>query len=689
MANTTPRDVGEVRQEAGPTQSGKHPEGRVHHLASAGLLHAALDRLLPPDPGSLRLLAALRATLAGTLTFFLVVLIGTAVELPILDRVLGFAVALFIAATVPPLSTGEKLKTILFAGLGACATTFAASVLGGQSVAGKVALPVLMFAVTYFAVRGPRYVSIGMVSLVAYVFALVAGQPVETVPMRMLVLALAAADAALLRCVLMPERPAAEFERLQGAIRGRIDRMLALIGAAAAAGAWKPGGKAALGREVERLAEAILLAQARLNAIAGAAGVYGRSWLQLLEIGLGAERVARIAGEDLGTPAERAAIVSELAASYANNGDRPARSEGGPLGTAIAMLKHVQRKAPSAGPDKPAVAPPVPAIAGWKPALQTALATALAIMLSEIVLPNRWYWAAFAAFVMFQGTRSRGESIAKGMAFILGTTGGLVGGVLLATLLAGHELASLAVIIVAVFLAFQANVAAYGVMVFWITIILGLLFGMLGYFTFDVLLLRLEEAAVGVISGGLVASLVLVRRDRHVVDQATSAFAQALVDLVRGSAAVMLDEASSADLPSRILTVSQRFGELRTAAASRLSGFQLSRDGELQRRMVLLGGCESWARELADIALRGAPITDPALVGPARRAVEGIGAWLGRLTAGTPPPPQEADTGTEVVPALDDRAHHAVRLLLRIDAALAACSFPGAAPHPLPAQRAG
>ena len=129
---------------------------------------------------------------------------------------------------------------------------------------------------------------------------------------------------------------------------------------------------------------------------------------------------------------------------------------------------------------------------------------ALAIVLSEMILPNRWYWAAFAAFVMFQGTRSRGESIAKGMAFILGTTGGLVGGVLLATLLAGHDLASLGVIVVAVFLAFQANVAAYGVMVFWITIILGLLFGMLGYFTFDVLLLRLEEAAVGVISTRMV-----------------------------------------------------------------------------------------------------------------------------------------------------------------------------------------
>jgi hypothetical protein len=134
--------------------------------------------------------------------------------------------------------------------------------------------------------------------------------------------------------------------------------------------------------------------------------------------------------------------------------------------------------------------------------------------------------------------------------------------------------------------------------------------------------------------------------------------------------------------------VSLRFADLRTAAASRLSGLQISRDGELQRRMVLLGGCESWARELADIALRETPITDQALVAPARRAVDGIADWLRRLTAGTPAAPQEAETGSDVVPAVDDRAHHAVRLLLRIDAALAAYSFPGAGPHPLSTQHA-
>ena len=59
----------------------------------------SLDLVFPPDPGGLRLLAALRATLAGVLTFFLVMLLGAVVAVPVTDRIMGFAIALFIAAT--------------------------------------------------------------------------------------------------------------------------------------------------------------------------------------------------------------------------------------------------------------------------------------------------------------------------------------------------------------------------------------------------------------------------------------------------------------------------------------------------------------------------------------------------------------------------------------------------------------
>ena len=142
---------------------------------------------------------------------------------------------------------------------------------------------------------------------------------------------------------------------------------------------------------------------------------------------------------------------------------------------------------------------------------------------------------------MFQGTRSRGESIAKGVQFMIGTVAGVVIGALAATLLSGHDALTLMAIIAAVFLAFQANGAAYGVMVFWITIILGLLFGMIGYFAPELLLLRLKETAAGAICGVLVASFVLVRREFAATHDATIAFLRALRQSVDSAAKVLLD----------------------------------------------------------------------------------------------------------------------------------------------------
>ena len=62
--------------------------------------HALRGNILPPDPGSLRLLAGLRSTLGGLLSLLLVVALGAILPLAHTDRILGFAIGLFTAALV-------------------------------------------------------------------------------------------------------------------------------------------------------------------------------------------------------------------------------------------------------------------------------------------------------------------------------------------------------------------------------------------------------------------------------------------------------------------------------------------------------------------------------------------------------------------------------------------------------------
>lgn len=639
------------------------------------LVRAALDRLFPPDPGWLRLVAAVSATLAGLATFVIVALMGAVADVPVIDRVLGFAIALFIAATVRDSTTHQKLTTIAIGGVGACASTIVAALLINQPIADAVLLPAMMFVIAFFSVRGPRPGSIGLVSLIAYLIALVSKQPAETLPLRLLVVVVAAAIAALVRCVLIPERPEAEIERLRHAVQSSLRRALALIAAAVDAGAWTAASRRGLRRQATRLDDIIMLAQARLASPVEQPACHGWGWLQLLEIQLAMRRVEQIALQDLGAPDERAALLSRIELIRAAGQQAPPpRAAPGRLGGALDMLGQVLSEKLAGEPDHPASVPPAAPAAAWRPALQTAAASALAIACSELILPNRWYWAAFAAFVMFRETRSRRESVAKGIAFVSGTSAGLVAGLLLATLLSGHELASLVAIVIAVFLAFQANLIAYGVMVFWITVILGLMFGMMGYFTFDVLLTRLEESAIGVASGALVACLVLVQRERDVTEEAATAFLRALRELMTSAAAALIEGKPARDLASRILGTGQRFRELGAVAASEQSRFGMARRERLRRRVIVLGACENWGRELGTICLRSGRIEDARLAKIAARALARIDATLGYLTderSSTVQAAEGASTANEVVPAgPDDPISHAVRLLLRLDAAL-------------------
>jgi hypothetical protein len=642
--------------------------------ALASVVRNFVRLLFPPDPGSLRMLAALRATLAAVLTFTLVVLLGVVTAVPVTDRILGFAIALFIAANVRDDTLRQRLVTIAVAPIVAFAATTTAALLLQKPLAAAAIVPPMAFIISFGASRGPRYATLGIVALIAYFIGLVAHQPPHTLPIRLAVLLLAAGVAALIRCLLMPERPEAELERLRHAIHAAVDRVLGLITAAIEVGAWTDAARDELHEETYRLGEIVMMAQARVAAMAAHFANQGSRWLHLLAIELATERTVRIALQGLGPAEGRAELLATLRALRSGT-KSPSQRSTAPLSTALALLAHVLSEAPQATLSP--APPPAPAatLRGLRPAIQTAIAAALAIIGGALVSPNRWYWAVFAAYVMFQGTRSRTESIAKGVQFMLGTLAGVIIGTLTATLLSGHEILEIAAIVIAVFLAFQANQAAFGVMVFWITIILGLLFGMLGYFPPEYLLLRLKETAAGAACGALVASFVLVRRQYAAMNDASIAFLRALGQLVDSASRMLLDSQPEPGLGADILLTEQRFRDLSAIIHAEQPSHPLSRNDTLRPRMLLLEACEQWARELGQISLQGIRLSEPELISPVRQTVARINAslsaligQLGEQPALLPPSQEPAEDLGRI--RRDDLAQYAVRLLLRIDAAL-------------------
>ncbi|MBN8872594.1 MAG: FUSC family protein [Rhodospirillales bacterium] len=630
----------------------------------------------PPDPGGLRLLAALRATLAGVLAFAVVLLLGQVLPLPIPDRILAFAIALFIGVTVRDATPRGRLVTFLLAPLAAFASTTVTTLAAVVPLLDAALVPAFMFVAAWGNARAPRWGALGMVGLIACLFAMVAHQPAETLPLRFLVLVVAGASVVLVRGVLLPERPAQELARLRRAIDAELDQVLDAIAAALPTG-WTEARKQALANAVYRLSDTVLLAQLRVATLAPQVPDQAHLWIHLLTITLGVERMARSAVQDPGRAEEREALAGAVAALRRRAPLPPVPET--PFGSSLVLLDHLLRD-----PPHPIAAPPAaplpPAPASLRAAIQTAIAGGLASIGGELVSPNRWYWAAFAAFVMFQGTRSRAESVTKGVQFILGTAAGVVAGTLLAALVSDHELLSVVMIVGAVFLAFQANVASYTVMVFWITIIIGLLFGMLGFFAPVLLLLRLEEALVGAACGAAVACLVLARPEAAVTRQAAADALTALGASVDAAAAALLEGKQDPHLSALVLTSEQRVRELHAVAQTTWFGRGVQPD-PIRRMAVLLEACEQWARELGRLALEPPPRAEAesGADDPARAA---IAATRARIAVALPESITRIRTSARLLdPAADPvialgpvredtRLQRDGRLMLRIEAAL-------------------
>jgi hypothetical protein len=140
------------------------------------------------------------------------------------------------------------------------------------------------------------------------------------------------------------------------------------------------------------------------------------------------------------------------------------------------------------------------------------------------------------AFVVFAGANSRGELLVRAWSRTLGTLGGVIAGVVVASLVTGHVVLQGAVVLVCVFLAFYLLPVSYGLMTFFVTTMLGVLYGLLGRFSVAFLEIRLLETVIGAIAGAVAALLVLPTRTRGVVREQVAAFLVPVTGLLRGAA---------------------------------------------------------------------------------------------------------------------------------------------------------
>ncbi|WP_434587470.1 FUSC family protein [Streptomyces sp. A5-4] len=236
-------------------------------------------------------------------------------------------------------------------------------------------------------------------------------------------------------------------------------------------------------------------------------------------------------------------------------------------------------------------------------AFQVSVGSVLAIIGGELLSTQRWYWAVLTCWVVFLNTASTGEILVKGYRRLLGTVLGVVAGVALAGLVGDHTWVAFTLVLVFIFGMFFTAPLSYALMSFFVTAMLGLLYTLLNSYSFDVLVLRIEETALGAACGIIAAVLVLpVHTDRR-----TDELLGTVLDRLGGVASAAVEQLSggpASDLLSRARDLDTALDELRastkplTHPISPLRG----RRQTVRYLVALLETCAYHARSLAATA---------------------------------------------------------------------------------------
>jgi Fusaric acid resistance protein-like len=174
-------------------------------------------------------------------------------------------------------------------------------------------------------------------------------------------------------------------------------------------------------------------------------------------------------------------------------------------------------------------------------AIQIGIAAGASIVLGDLISPQRFYWAVIAAFITFMGAHNSGEQIRKALLRVGGTVVGILLGSLLVNAVGHHTLWSIALVLVTLFLGLYLLRISYALFAIAVTVTVSQLYQQLGEFTNSLLVVRLEETALGAAVAIIVVMVVLPLHTRRVLRVAVRQHVEAVGRLVDHASARLLD----------------------------------------------------------------------------------------------------------------------------------------------------
>ncbi|MDR6620833.1 FUSC family protein [Sinomonas atrocyanea] len=650
----------------GGTPTSPEPE-EAATASRPGFLRRIADIAVASDPG----LGRLHLGLAGAGNVAVCMAVGYGLARLLHANAQGTVVFMLLSSVVAMIGTNalvdHRIKsnaiTAAYFPLAMGAGITAGTLLAPNQPASLVGFVVVMFLAVWMRRFGLGYFFYGFMLWNGYFFASFLKTTLPAIPAMLVAIVVATAVVLLLSCTVFRRHPrrtlAAVFRSMGARQRGLARACIALLES-------DPGSPAADRASLAIFRARALATEAALmsDGWAAHAPALPEGWTastlraRLLELQLGLDRLTlgtrQLAASDAG-PALRSAAAEALGALAAANPARAREAAAALPELASAAPRSVQAAAadlhrgisivasvpnrpvlsrtvqenepefvPAAGlvlgqlPGIPSVASEVdPRGASWNPltrlqfatrqAVQVAVAGTLAIVVGSLISGQRYYWAVIAAFVSFAGTGTRFDTTRKSLLRVAGTLGGLVAGVVVARLTNGNLFAALAVIVASIFCGNYLMRISYAYMIFFLTIMLSELYAILGQFSDELLLLRLDETAAGAAVGIAVALLVTPVSTRDTIRLVQGSVLAAVADLLGTLRERALDPTSvSADaVDERVIAADNQLRRL-VLVGEPLTRYQIweNRPRAIRRRLTLVANIVATARSLSDAACR-------------------------------------------------------------------------------------
>jgi Fusaric acid resistance protein-like len=643
-----------------PTASPPSGE-RLARATSPRLMTFLWSRIAATDPGLLRLLLAMRGTLSVGLTASVLAAIAARYGYPITEFAFGVVLSMVGPFIMRDPTRRQRQITLLLLLPPAAVAVTASALLHPYPAAGEIWFLSLVFLGALMQARHPRAIGLGLIAVIMTYVGLYLRLPISTLPLQLASLGVGAACVWTVCFVLLPLRPVATLQRAVRSVQRRAGRVLTEAG--------NSPDPRTLRRHLVRLNDAALAAEDQLVLLDEPSRLDVRLHLFDLEQAVARLLALVVAGSFTDRHWDRLRMMgARLRWGRAGRLVRPGRTSD-PVRQTLGALIHASSALQLAADHAVAAssraiqtpAPP-PGRLAWSGALQVTLASLAAMAGGMALSPQRWFWAVITVYVVFLNTRTRGDALHKGLHRVAGTLVGLFGGLLIAVSIEGNHAAECAIMLIGVFGIYYFYSVSYSLAIFCVTVLLGMIYGMLGTPLEQLLLLRLEETAIGVLAAGLAASFVLPTPIRHQVRLSGLQVLRSLRDVALTSLAAL--EGGSRLAPIEAMRrLDRQMGDLRLAFAPLSAGRFIMRRARAERPLTALLACADAARAVAAAADSPAAEHDlPALRGQVAMVEAQIEAML---TDGNAP---EADHSAEVA---DSPAGEALR---RLDLALAMLS---------------